>query len=639
MKMRNYMHSPVNSRPSTPPRTFSETIMEDNIQNAELIIRRWELTTSSSDIHISKTPQLFTDQETNRRDAQHFVKAVEDLKTSMHFYLKLDSSSEILIRAQNLMEIAMKILEREFYTILKANRSFLDAESVSHRSSASRASTWSVSSDFENEELASEDDNYDNETTQSEDNSDKSSEILMSNLKTIADCMISAGYGKECVYIYKLIRRSMTDETLYYLGVEKLSSSQIQKMDWNVLELKIKKWLTAVKTAVKTLFHGERILCDHVFSASDNIRESCFSEIVKDNALTLLSFPENVAKYKKILSPEKMFRFLDIYEAISDLWIEIEVIFSFDSLSVVKSQAVASLLKLGEAVRTMLSQFEAAIQRDSSKAAVPGGAVHPLTRYVMNYLVFLADYSGSVADIVSDWPMAAQSPLPESYFSSPVSTHGGMEEESPASTISARLAWLILVLLCKLDAKAGFYGEHVAQSYLFLANNLNYVVSKVRTSSLSLLMGSEWISKHELKVKNYTANYERMGWNKVIASVPSNPMADISILEVKNCFRNFNAGFEEAYRVQGSWVIPDSKLRDQVKISLARAIIPRYRVFYKKYREVLGRERQLEPIVRFAPEDLENYLSDLFFGNGSSGSTVTTATMSYISSSSSVTSI
>jgi exocyst complex component 7 len=611
-------------------------MMEDNILNAESIIRKLDLTTSSSSdysIHNSKnTPQLFTDEENNNGEAQEFINAIKDLQTAMRFLVKSDSSSEFLIRAQNLMEMAMKILEREFYTILKTKRSFLDSESIS------RASTWSSFSDFENEENSSEDD-IDTPKTSNSENYGKASEIAMSNLKSIADCMISAGYGKECVYIYKLIRKSIIDETLYYFGVEKLSSSQIQKMDWDgALEVKVKKWLTAVKTAVKTLFHGERILCDHVFSSSDKIRESCFSEIVKENALTLFAFPEHVAKSKKILSPEKMFRFLDVYETISNLWIQIEVIFSFDSLSIVKSQAMTSLLKLGEAIRTMLSQFESAIQKDSSKAAVPGGGVHPLTRYVMNYLVFMADYSGSLADIVSDWPMEAQTPLPESYFSSPRSVHG-IDEDSPASTITARLAWIILILLCKLDGKAGYYKEQVAESYLFLANNLNYVVSKVRSSNLSMLIGLEWISKHESKVKQYAVNYERMAWSKVMASLPNDPTNDISLVEVKDCFRRFNAGFEEAYRIQSSWVITDSKLQIEVKKSLAKTIIPRYRVFYERYRGVLGRELQLEPIVRFAPQDLENYLSNLFFASGSE-STVTTATMSYVpSSSSSISSI
>lgn len=646
MKMRDIL-SPTNSRPSTPsrspcpspPRTFSESIMEENIENAELIIRRWDVDAADgSGVYKSTTPQLFSNSEENQQQQQLFINAVKDLREAMHFFVKekYSSSSEMLVRAQNLMEIAMKRLEREFYTILKAKRNVLVDAGKSTVSSAANYSSSAIFSDVENAESTSGDDELDDndEINVIQNPTITTSEDEMLPLRTIAECMISSGYGKECVYIYKLIRKSIVDETLYYLGIEKLTASQIQKMDWDILDLKVRNWLNAVKNdAVKTLFRGERYLCDVVFSSSEKIRESCFAEIIRDGALTFFGFPENVAKCKrKVLSPEKIFRFLDIYEAISDIWMEIELIFSFDSLSAVKTQAVASLLKLGEAIRVMLSQFEEAIQKDSSKTSIPGGGVHPLTRYVMNYLVFLADYSGSVTDVISDWPMAAHAPVPESYFSSPSSFHG-IEEDSPESAITVRFAWLILLLLCKLDGKAGLYKEHVALSYLFLANNLNYVVSKVRKSKLRLLMGPEWISNHELKVKQYTSNYERMGWSKVMTSFPDDQTVFIPLHEVRNHFRKFNASFEESIRLQASWVIPDSKLRDQVKISLARSIIPVYRVFYHKYRGVMIPEREAEPIVRFAPEDLENYLSDLFFGNSSGGSTAMTAsTTSYRSS-------
>ncbi|PRQ43001.1 putative exocyst complex component Exo70, cullin repeat-like-containing domain-containing protein [Rosa chinensis] len=56
-----------------------------------------------------------------------------------------------------------------------------------------------------------------------------------------------------------------------------------------------------------------------------------------------------------------MFRTLDLYRAISDLWPEIEFIFSFESTSAVRSLGINSLIKLSEAVRTMLKDFEDAV--------------------------------------------------------------------------------------------------------------------------------------------------------------------------------------------------------------------------------------------------------------------------------------
>ncbi|XWS53185.1 hypothetical protein CRYUN_Cryun11dG0136200 [Craigia yunnanensis] len=598
--------SPTRMTPPASPLhpTFSETLVEENIEAAESIVTKWD-SLSDNNSSCCNIASLFSDQE----EAKQYLSSIKGLQKAMQYLVSHQSSSEKLVRAQTLMQTAMKRLEKEFYQMLKSNKDYLDPESVSTHSSFRPSVSRSSFSDFEEEESENE----------SRDENDLIPEVervslaAMADLRAIAEAMISVGYTKECIKIYKIIRKSIVDEALYHLGVEgTLTFQQIQKMEWEVLEVKIKNWLNAVKMAVKTLFLGERILCDHVFSVSPAIRESCFSEISKEGALALFGFPENVAKCKK--TPDKMFRILDLYEAVSDLWPEIESIFSFESTSTVRSTAVNSLIRLGDAVRTMLTDFETAIQKDSSKSTFPGGGIQPLTRYVMNYISFLADYSGILSDIVADWPLTTPSPLPESYFGSPDN------EESISSPISVRLAWLILVMLCKLDGRATMYKD-VALSYLFLANNLQYVVQKVRQSNLKLLLGDDWVTKHELKVKQYASNYERMGWSKVLASLPEDPTAEIPVDQVKEHFRKFNLAFEEAYKKQSSWVVPDPRLRDDIKISLARRIVPIYKEFFETYGGVqLRKEMWVESVVRYTPDDLGNYWSDLFYGSGSSGS-------------------
>ncbi|XP_071687532.1 exocyst complex component EXO70H1-like [Rutidosis leptorrhynchoides] len=572
--------------------------MEEDLLYAEQIINKWDL---NSPLY-TKQDSLFTG---DKYEARQFVKSVKNLQSAMHYFVSESASSNKLIAAQKLMQVAMKRLEKEFYHILSTNKNVLNSESISvtNRSSRARSNVSDDDDDDDDDDDATEED--DRVSIPRSSNSDGQrvsvSEIVMADLQLIADCMISSGYGKECVKIYKIIRKSIVDETLYNLGVERYSFNKITKLDWDTLEPKIKTWLHAEKVAVESLFYSERILCDYVFSSSDKIRESCFSDICKDRATSLFEFPELVAKSKK--SMERMFRTLDMYNAISDQWNDIEMMFSFESTVIVRTQAVTSLGKLGDAVRAMLTDFETAIQKETLKNPVNGG-IHPLTRYVMNYLVFLSDYSPALNDIVADWPLNVESPLPESYFSSTSS------DES--SAISSRFAWLVLVLLCKVDAGAELYKD-VAQSYLFLVNNLNYVVSKVNSSNLGMLIGDDWIEKHEQKVKQYATNYERIAWSKVIASLPDDPTVEnLPIETARDCFRRFNLEFNELYRKQSTWIISDSKFRDEIKISIAKKIVPSYRAFYENYR---GLFRGGDSVVRFAPADLGNYLSNLFHGN------------------------
>lgn len=569
---------------------FSELMVEESIKNAESIITKWDANSSSS---LTRVTSLF---QRNRKEAREYLKCVRDLRKAMHFLVSQHSpSSDKLVLAQKLMQMAMKRLEKEFYQILLSNREQLDPESVS---SLSSDGSGSFDDDHDSEaEL--------NKAGESITEVERVSALAMSDLKAIAECMSSCGYGKECVKIYKLFRKSIVDRGLYLLGIEKFRSSQINKMKWEALEHTVKNWLDAVKIAVKALFTGEKILCDHVFAASETIRDACFAEITMEGAKNLFRFPELISKNKRV--PEMIFQLIELHESISELWPDIETIFNVELTSSIKLQALSSLQKVGDSVQSLLTSFGSSIQKDSSKSLVPGGGIHPITRSAMSYISSLADYGGMLSDIVADHPLPGNSPLPESYFENPTSLDG------PKPAVSVHIAWLILVLLCKLDRKAELYKD-VSLSYLFLANNLQFIIDQVHTSNLKYLLGEEWISRHTKKIKQYALSYESVAWNKVLLSLPERTSPALSPEAVKDCFRRFNAAFEEAYTKQTFWIVPDGKLRDELKVSIARKLVPAYRQFYELHLVTLSGEKNLEVFVRIAPDDLGNYLSDLFHG-------------------------
>ncbi|KAJ6900488.1 exocyst complex component EXO70H1-like [Populus alba x Populus x berolinensis] len=589
------------STPSTPSSSthnmFSESVMEETIKNVESIITKWDPNSSP----ITRATSLF---HSNREEAEDFLESVNDLRRAMHALVSEHSTSDKLLLAQNLMQIAMARLEKEFYQILSAARDQKDPESISARSSEG-------SSNLEDEnELGSEEEFK--TAGESNTNVERVTSLAMSSdLKSIADCMISSGYSMECIKIYKLIRKSIVDEGLYLLGIEEFRPSQILKMNWEALEHQIKNWLNAVKIAAKTLFIGEKALCDHVFSASQTIRESCFSEITI-GGLNLFRFPELVAKCKKM--PERIFPLLELYEALSDIRPDVELIFDSESTSKIRQQAVSSLHGLGESICAILSDFESTIQKDSSKALIVGGGIHPLTQKVTSYISSLADYSRILSDIVADSSPPRNTAFPEAYYESP------NYDASSTPAVSVHLAWLILVLLCKLDRKAEGYKD-MSLSYLFLANNLQFVIDKVCTTRLYVLLGEDWVFKHAEKVIQYASTYETLAWGNVFSSLPENNSPLLSPEAAKECFQRFNAAFEEAYKKQASWVVPDRRLRDELKVSIAKELIPAYREFYDKHKVMLRRVKDFEVFVRFGPDDLGNYLSDLFHGTAISGST------------------
>ncbi|KAG2289925.1 hypothetical protein Bca52824_049529 [Brassica carinata] len=534
--------------------------MEEALESAELIIKKWDPNSQS----YTKIISVQTQQKTSQRIHQ------------MH------SKSDKLVLAQSLMQIGMSTLEKEFFQILSSNRDHLDPDSTSVQSTISSNSEFEVY-------MENDDDEYDELKKAGESISqvEKASALVMSDLKVIAETMISCGYGKECIKSYKLIRKSIVDEGLHLLGIEKVKTSQFQKMDWGVLEHMIKNWVKAAKIGVTTLFKGEKLLCDHVFSASVTIGQSCFNQIAKEAGLNLFRLPELVAhKEKKQHHHERIFKLLDLYAAISDLWPDIEMIFSFDSLASVKTLVLSTLKKLKESIHTCLKEFETMIHKDSSKE--------------------ISLKEGSQADSDND---EFHIIVVQSYFTAPI-----LEDEHVNNqACSVHIAWLILVFLCKLDTKAESYND-VSLSYIFLVNNLQFVIDTVCSSQLKNLIGDDWLTKHKAKLKSYAEKYEKAAWTNVFVSLPAKTSAKLSPEEATTCFKRFHAAFAGAYLKQSSCIIVDAKLRDDLKVSIARKLVPEYREFYEKYLPMLRQDRNIEMLVCFKPDNLENYLSDLFHG-------------------------
>ena len=166
------------------------------------------------------------------------------------------------------------------------------------------------------------------------------------------------------------------DEWLVILGIEKLSISEIQKLEWNLQDEKAKKWIRTM-----------RIIVSGLGTTTDETKEICFNETVKGCVMQLLNFGKAVAIGRR--SPEKLFRILDMYEVMTEALATLEVLVTDD---VVINEARDVLSGLGEAACGTFAEFENAVQSQPSKTPVQSYEIHHLTRYVMNYVKLIADY-------------------------------------------------------------------------------------------------------------------------------------------------------------------------------------------------------------------------------------------------------
>ncbi|EYU21299.1 hypothetical protein ABFS82_09G125600 [Erythranthe guttata] len=583
---------------------------------AEKIILRWDSTASED----ARDKMIFNG---DRHEVDRYLDAVDELQKSMASVALSDSTSA----ASSTLQIAMARLEDEFRNILISHTSPIEAESLSE----------STQSEFTSQEFELKDEigeisfdekqlEHQESSTSTPGSSYKSTSSIREvdlipsdavyDLRSIAERMIAAGYLRECIQVYASVRKSAVDASLKKLNVEKLSIGDIQRLQWEALERKIRHWIRAAKICIRVLFASERRLCEQIFEGlGTSADDACFMETIKGPAIQLFNFAEAISISRR--SPEKLFKILDLHDALSDLMPDIENVFESKSSESIRVQAVEILSRLAEAARGILSEFESAVLREPSRVPVPGGTIHPLTRYVMNYISLISDYKQTLLELIvskpSTGPRYSSDPnVPDMDFS---------EYEDQASTLALHLIWITEILQFNLDGKSKHYKD-VSLVHLFMMNNVHYIVQKIKGSpELREMIGDDYLRKLTGKFRFSATNYQRATWVRVLhclrdegLHVSGSFSSGVSRSALRERFKSFNAIFEEVHRTQATWLIPDTQLREELRISISEKLLPAYRSFLGRFRSHIESGRHPENYIKYSVDDLENAVLDFFEG-------------------------
>ncbi|XP_031481035.1 exocyst complex component EXO70B1-like [Nymphaea colorata] len=587
--------------------------MEERLDAAEAKVMQWDL-----NLETGRQCFLWDDFPDEARD---FLSAVDEVSGLTESLGKLSLASEeerdLLDRAQSVLQVAMDRLEDEFRHVLIRKTVPLDADRLSGSTSIRR-------DDEGGSEYSGGGGDHDCGGSEEIDAADRSEyacdegplslELIrpeaIPGLRDIAHRMVNSGYAGECCQVYSSIRRDVLEECLSILGVDKLSIDDVQKMEWNPLDGKIRRWIQAMKITVGDIFSGEHRLCEQIFGElGGDVREVCFVETAKSAVLQLLNFGEAVAIGRR--SPEKLSRILDMYDALAEALPDLQFLFSGEAGEALVEEAMSLLVSLGDAAKGTFAEFENAIRREASRTPIQGGAIHPLVRYVMNYLKLLVDYSDTLNVLMEDDTINVPEEDEEIRY---------LGSNSP---MARRLFSLTSLLEANVVEKSKLYKDKAMQ-FVFLMNNLLYIVQRVKDSELSGLLGDRWVKKRRGQVRQYATGYLRASWNKVLLCLKDEGIGSglggsssggaVSKVALKERFKNFNLGFEEIYRNQTAWNVPDPQLSEELRISISEKVIPAYRSFMGRFRSHLESSRHADKYIKYTPEDLENYLLDLFEG-------------------------
>ncbi|CAL5443737.1 unnamed protein product [Camellia sinensis] len=594
------------------------------IESAEKIILRWDSTASEE----ARERMIF---DSDRQEIDRYLQAVDEIQRSMESVTVTDDQNKV----NGAIQIAMARLEDEFRNILISHTGPVEAESlVESVRSTPRADSTGV--DFPEEDYSFEDSVVSKEVEvefhvgESSSRSSSSSKYQSTtsireidlipseaiyDLRSIAERMISAGYLRECVQVYGSVRKSAMDASFRQLGIEKLSIGDIQRLEWEVLETKIKKWIRAAKVCIRILFASEKKLCEQIFeglgTASD---DSCFIETVKGPAIQLFNFAEAISISRR--SPEKLFKILDLHDALSDLLPDVDVVFESKSAESIRVQAAEIQSRLAEAARGILSEFENAILREPSRIPVPGGTIHPLTRYVMNYISLISDYKQTLIELIVSKP-----PTGSRYSGDPTTPDMEFAELEGRTPLALHLIWIIVILQFNLDGKSKLYKD-ASLAHLFMMNNVHYIVQKIKGSpELREMIGDDYLKKLTGKFRQAATSYQRATWVRVLyclrdegLHVSGSFSSGVSKSALRERFKTFNAMFEEVHRTQATWLIPDNQLREELRISISEKLIPAYRSFLGRFRSHIESGKHPETYIKYSVEDLETAVLDFFEG-------------------------
>ncbi|CAN6445050.1 unnamed protein product [Victoria cruziana] len=335
-------------------------------------------------------------------------------------------------------------------------------------------------------------------------------------------------------------------------------------------------------------------------------------KIYRDSRATVLEQSLRKLGVEKLSKDEVQRLQWEVLEAKIGNWIHFmriafEAIFEGKSCTDMRDLAVTLTRRLAQTAHETFGDFVEAVEKDATKTTVQDGTVHPLTSYVINYVKFLFDYQSTLKQLFQE-------------------IVNGDETNSQLASVTMRI---MSALQVNLDAKSKQYKDP-ALTQLFLMNNIHYMVKSVRKSEAKDLLGDDWVQRHRRVVQQHANQYKRITWNKIVQSLSvqglsssgggSVPGADsgnssgVSRSMVKERFKNFNVMFEELHQKQSQWTVPDSELRESLRLSVAEILLPAYRSFIKRFGPLIESGKNPQKYIRYTPENLEQILNEFFEG-------------------------
>ncbi|XP_062179904.1 exocyst complex component EXO70B1-like [Phragmites australis] len=583
------------SMPASPPLPPPPAAAAVSTAGARPPVTSMERTVRTLDRQISQFVAMDRLIWADSADADAFLEAVDDLIGTVQELDAAGTNRALLDRADELLSRCMARLEDEFRALIERPD---DAAPVVPGGFGSDGS--------DDDEDFGGGDGYGDEpipiakpVTDYDVVIDALSPGSIANVRQIARRMVDAGFGRECAEAYAAARRSFVDESVARLGVRPRTAEEVHGSPWEELEFDIARWIPACKMVFRILIPSERRLCDRVFDGLAPFGDLAFIAAVRTQALQLISFGDAISTSSR--APERLFRVVDMYEAVRDLLPDLDPVFSDPYSAALRAEISAVCNTLGSSIKGIFMELENLIRRDPARVAAPGGGIHPITRYVMNYLRAACGSRQTLEEVM------------EGDFGSNGGAPVAVDPDRPTSSLAVHVAWIMDVLHKNLDTKSKIYRDP-SLACVFLMNNGKYIIQKVNDSELGVLLGDEWIKQMTTRVRRWSMDYQRATWGKVMTVLQTGGpgIGGLPVKAMLQKLRMFNTYFEEIYAAQSEWVIADEQLRVDIRAAVEDSVMPVYAGLIAKLKSSPETGRDL--YIKYTPEDVVAHIQHLFEG-------------------------
>ncbi|KAL3343103.1 hypothetical protein AABB24_026923 [Solanum stoloniferum] len=420
-------------------------------------------------------------------------------------------------------------------------------------------------------------------------------------IKSIADLMFASHYVQEFCQVFIRFWKDALYEYLGFFCMQQISIEEVLRMDWASLNCRIKKWRQATKNVIAFYLPSEKNLFDQILGEFGSVSSTCFIEVSKDAMMCLLNFGQAVAIGP--LLPERLFCLLDMYELLRGLCQDVDALFCEHHGNSIQVEYHELAKNLGDSAKAIFLGLGNRIAANTSTTPFQGGGVHPLTKYVINYFMLLSEYYVTLRFLLEDREVENSGEVVDALVRLDISSKFPCPLALHLQSITSRLE-------SNLEDRSNLYKDD-SLKHIFLMNNIHYIVQKIKNSKLRTCFGDEWIKIHIVKYVQHEKSYERKTWNSIISLITGYEKSGKAVLK-ERC-RNFSIAFEDVYKNQTGWTIPDIDLRADLNISIGLRVVHAYRTFAGQVRKSLS-----EKHIKYTEEDLEEYLLDFFQGSAKS---------------------